>query len=348
MPDPVTGTLAFATLAGTAVQSRAVDRAAGAQERAGREGISAEQFALAQAQEFADPFRQLGLAAATPILQSLGIEIPTEFIEAREASVEGARTTDDIVEANIPLEARIGEINSILAQRSTLRPAQQLMRRDEFEALERERATLAGQIENNRSLARVNERSIEQQTAAEQAQIDTTTDTSATQGPDALLQQVNPLVSFLREEGFEDIQESAAAQGRLRSGGTLEDLARFNTQLASTVVPQLQQQRFNQLFNLLGLGANVAVGQGTQQLQTATNVGNLLGGIGQAQAGGILGQNQAIQGGISGLAGLFGAQQAGLFNQQPMTQGGLFNTGAQTDIATGAVSSPTTTNFGGF
>lgn len=60
------------------------------------------------------------------------------------------------------------------------------------------------------------------------------------------LEQVNPQVAFLRDEGFRDIQESAAAKGKLSSGGTLRDLARFNTQLASTVAPQLQQQAFEQ------------------------------------------------------------------------------------------------------
>ena len=96
--------------------------------------------------------------------------------------------------------------------------------------------------------------------------------------------QINPLVDFLRREGFEDIQESAAAQGRLRSGGTLEDLTQFNTDLALNA----QQQRFNQLFSLLGLGANAATGQGTAALSTGTNLSNILQNRGEAQAQGIV------------------------------------------------------------
>ncbi len=125
--------------------------------------------------------------------------------------------------------------------------------------------------------------------------------------PSQQLEEINPVVDFLRNQGFEQIQESAAAGGRLGAGGTLKDLTRFNTELASTIVPQLQNQRFNQLFNTASLGANVTAGQGTAGLQTATNISNLLGQQGQAQAQGKLGQAAAITGGIQGLAGAVGA-----------------------------------------
>ncbi len=124
------------------------------------------------------------------------------------------------------------------------------------------------------------------------------------------IEEVNPLVSFLRDQGFEDIQESAAASGTLRSGGTLQDLSRFNTNLAATVVPQLQQQRFNQLFNLLGLGQNAAVGQGTASLNTATNIGSLLQDRGNNQA--VLANTQGEIAGntLADLAGIYGRYQA--------------------------------------
>jgi hypothetical protein len=131
--------------------------------------------------------------------------------------------------------------------------------------------------------------------------------TSFLQDPTQQLEQINPIVSFLRDQGFEQIQESAAARQRLGSGGTLKDLTRFNLDLSATVAPQLQNQRFNQLFNVAGLGANVAAGQGTAGLQTASNIGNLLGASGQATAGGIQGTTGAILGGIQNVAGAAGA-----------------------------------------
>ena len=125
--------------------------------------------------------------------------------------------------------------------------------------------------------------------------------------PFAGLEEINPIVDFLRTEGFEQIQESAAARGRLGAGGTLKDLTQFNTDIASTVAPQLQNQRFNQLFNVLGLGQNAAAGQGTAALSTSSNISNLLGNKGAAQAAGKIGQTNAITGGIQNVLGAAGA-----------------------------------------
>ena len=150
--------------------------------------------------------------------------------------------------------------------------------------------------------------------------------------PNQGIEEINPVVSFLRNQGFEQIQESAAAGGRLGAGGTLKDLTRFNTDLTSTIVPQLQNQRFNQLFNTASLGANVTAGQGTAGLQTATNISNLLGQQGQAQAQGIQGRTDAITGTLSNLAGAAGAFP-GVFNSggtTPPPSGGTLAT--STDI----------------
>lgn len=152
---------------------------------------------------------------------------------------------------------------------------------------------------------------------------------------------IAPIVDFFREQGFEAIQESAAASGRLGAGGTLEDLTRFSEGLASTTVPGLlttqenirtarfgrelttqqqqlneRQQRFNELFNVTGLGANVAVGQGQAALTTGANVGNALttiGRIGGQEAIGQANVGREFLGNISGLAGAFPS----LFGGQP-------------------------------
>lgn len=134
--------------------------------------------------------------------------------------------------------------------------------------------------------------------------------TSFLQDPTQQLEEINPVVAFLRDQGFEQIQESAAAGGRLGAGGTLKDLTKFNLDLTSTVVPQLQNQRFNQLFNVAGLGANVAAGQGTASLSTAANIGNLLGNIGTAKAGEQINKSNIITSGIENIAGAIGAFNA--------------------------------------
>ena len=128
--------------------------------------------------------------------------------------------------------------------------------------------------------------------------------------PNQGLEEINPIVSFLRKQGFEDIQESAAAGGRLGAGGTLKDLTQFNSDLTSTVVPQLQNQRFNQLFNVAGMGQNAAAGQATGSLQTGNNISNLLGQQGQAQAQGAINSANTITNALNTGASAFGAYSA--------------------------------------
>lgn len=346
--------VAGATIVGGAISSRGSRDAADAQSRASREGIDEQRQARESFERRTEPFRQVGLSAALPILNLLGIAPPDNLLIN---DTDTLNPTDD----RVLLEGRIRNIDREI---------------EEFESERTQRrggrgftSSSARQARSERRNALTSERQ-ELQTqldaliAAQEAQQEIQDVSQPTQGQlvpsgtDPLLSQINPLVSFLRDEGFEDIQEAAAAQGRLRSGGTLEDLTRFNTQLASTVVPQLQQQRFNQLFNLLGLGSNVATGQGTAGLQTAGNIAGLQQSIGAAQAAGSIGQANALSGTIGDLAGIFGAQQAGLFNRQtPNT--GLFDTGTRVDPATGAVQSPAinpstgaiipaTPRFGGF
>jgi len=129
--------------------------------------------------------------------------------------------------------------------------------------------------------------------------------------PTAGIDEINPVVDILRNQGFESIQESAAAGGRLGAGGTLKDLTQFNSDLTTTVIPQLQNQRFNQLFSVLGLGQNAAVGQGSAALSTSSNISDFQRSIGQAKGSGIVDQSNIFTnalGNFSQAAGAFGNQ----------------------------------------
>jgi len=127
------------------------------------------------------------------------------------------------------------------------------------------------------------------------------------QNPNQQLEEINPIVSFLRDEGFEQIQESAAAQGRLGAGSTLKDLSEFNQNLSATIAPQLQQQRFNQLFNVTGLGANAAGGLGTKAIGTGANLATVAGNVGRSEGQNALAQGGALTNTISNIAGIAGA-----------------------------------------
>lgn len=106
----------------------------------------------------------------------------------------------------------------------------------------------------------------------------------------------NPFdLDFTRQEGFRDIQNSAAAAGKLRSGGTLAELARYNAGITSSFNMQQNQK----LQNLAALGSNAAGGQATASIQGAGMAGNALMQSGNAQAAGLVGVGNAINDGIS-------------------------------------------------
>lgn len=74
------------------------------------------------------------------------------------------------------------------------------------------------------------------------------------------------------------------------------------------------QQNVQNLFNLLGLGANVASGQGTAIQQTGAGVAGALQQAGAARAQGALGRGQAISQGIGDVVGLGILGSRGFFN----------------------------------
>jgi len=271
---------AVGVIGGASIQASAAKSAAEAQQA----GLDAATFEQQQARESfeerTDPFRILGTGAISPLQQLLGIAQPNPELATIDAQIKFLEQQRFRDRKNASAFTAAGLSEGLAGELGV----KGLGKGDFRRRIETEIQTLQAQ-----------KRGLPQTIEGEAAQ------------PLAGLEEINPIVSFLRDQGFAQIQESAAARGRLGAGGTLQDLTRFNLDLSATVAPQLQNQRFNQLFNLAGLGANVAAGQGTAGLQTAGNIGNLLAAGGQAQAGGILGQSQAITGGIQNLAGVAGA-----------------------------------------
>jgi len=116
----------------------------------------------------------------------------------------------------------------------------------------------------------------------------------------------DPFFQELAREQEQRLLSSAAARGKVGAGGTDLALSRNLLQLGQQFRQQdianqiqeaqiqqglraeqagLQAQRFGQLFNVAQLGANVSTGQAGAIQGTAANVGNLLTGIGNVQAG---------------------------------------------------------------
>jgi hypothetical protein len=109
-------------------------------------------------------------------------------------------------------------------------------------------------------------------------------------GPDMSSFFTSPGYEFRRGEGQRDIQNVFAARGAGQSGNALRALTDFNQNLASGEFGNY----VNTLMGLSGRGQQQAQSTGQAAMQTGTNVGNLLAGMGNARASGIAGQYQGI------------------------------------------------------
>jgi len=127
------------------------------------------------------------------------------------------------------------------------------------------------------------------------------------QGPEAeraAIERIRGGETFqaLARQGEEAILQRASATGGLRGGNVQAALAQFRPQLLSGLI----EQQYNRLGGLTSLGQQSAAGVGTAGQAMGTNVTNLLGQQGAAQAAGALGQAQAYGGTISGPANIGG------------------------------------------
>ncbi len=114
--------------------------------------------------------------------------------------------------------------------------------------------------------------------------------------------QRSPQFAAMVQQGENSILQNASATGGLRGGNTQGALAQFRPQLLSALI----DQQFARLGGLTSLGQNAAAGVGNAGMQTGTNIGNLYGQMGAAQAGNALAQGAAINSSISGITGALG------------------------------------------
>jgi len=134
----------------------------------------------------------------------------------------------------------------------------------------------------------------------------------------------------LARQGEEAILQRASATGGLRGGNVQAALAQFRPQLLSGLI----EQQYSRLGGLTSLGQQSAAGVGTAGQAMGTNIANLLGQQGAAQAAGAIGQAQAYGGTISGLANIGGqyfGRQA-LQNQNIASQFGTTPGSQQTSM----------------
>lgn len=276
-----------------------------------------KQFAAAnQGQNRADnliaPYTQIGAGAQNALMELMGLSAPsaeTTRLQSRLKEIDAqiaAGPPKKPKKRSGPFGSLLGGfIGSELSQHSLAANIGDKIDRnkagDEYsfnlEALQSERASIQSQLEAQQA--------VDAQQSQGQSQQNT-------------IDEINPILSFLRNEGFEDIKEFSAAQGKLGAGGTQQDLVKYNNDLAATIVPQIQNQRFNQLFNLLTSGQNASVGAGTNAINTQNTIGN-------NQYLAAANQANAINSGFQQVAQI-GSQNPGAFNflrTPPPSAGGI-------------------------
>lgn len=147
------------------------------------------------------------------------------------------------------------------------------------------------------------------------------------------IQQIEqgPQFQELVRQGEQGILQSASATGGIRGGNVQAALAQFRP----NILNQLIEAQYGKLAgltslgsssaqNLLGTGQASAAGTAAAGQQSASNIGNLMVGQGQAQAAGQIGAANAFTQGLTGAAGGIGGsfQNLALLNALGMNKGG--------------------------
>ena len=127
----------------------------------------------------------------------------------------------------------------------------------------------------------------------------------------------SPEFQALAQQGESAMLQNAAATGGLRGGNVQAALAQFRPAMLQRLIDQ-QLSRLGGFAgtglaatqNLASMGQSAAAQQGQFGGVQAANIGNLLGQIGQAQAGGTIGMARGIAQGLNVPARILGQQQA--------------------------------------
>ena len=117
----------------------------------------------------------------------------------------------------------------------------------------------------------------------------------------------SPDYQFALDQGMKTLDRSAAAQGRLYSGGYGQDLVNYGQGLAT----QNYNNYYNRLANLAGVGQTTAQSLGAFGQNMANNVSNQYNQMGAARASAYQGYNQAL----NGTYGRDGTRSGGLLDQ---------------------------------
>ena len=150
-----------------------------------------------------------------------------------------------------------------------------------------------------------------------------------------------PNYGFMLQQGQGANLSAANATGGMVGGNALQGLQNYTQNFAGnayqnafTNYQNQQNNIFNRLSGIAGIGQAATTGAANAMLGTGTNVASLTQGIGQAQAAGQIGQANAYGNALSGVGNaglLYGMNQAGQGGGTGLSAPGGFNqSGVQT------------------
>lgn len=104
----------------------------------------------------------------------------------------------------------------------------------------------------------------------------------------------SPDYNFRLNQGMNTLQNSAAARGGLLSGNAMRAISDYGQNTAASEYGNY----WNRMFQQMQTGQNGALGQASVGANQAGQIGNTMMGQGQAQASGVVGAANSINGGI--------------------------------------------------
>lgn len=271
---------AGASLIGAGMQSSAAKKAAGAQERAGRDQIALQREIFDETSANFKPFLDSGRTGNEALMFELGLG-PRPTFGGTAPTVETFSQSGPGQDGGGPNRG-FGDIVSL--------GIGGLIRRNNS----------GGSGGGSVDKFRVNGQVFDTMEAAQAF-----ANANRTGGGEYQGFQKTPGYDFQMSQGMDAIQSTAAARGNLLSGSTIQGAQTFGQGLAN-------QEYGNFLNRLTGVSASGQAAAGNQAsagANFAANAGNAMAGIGNAQAAGAIGSANAFSSGLNNVLGSVGYMQ---------------------------------------
>ena len=305
--------LGLGSVAGAVVQGRAANKAADAQADAANQANETERYIFDRSVELTEPQRQIGNNALAALAYEAGIGGLPTFGGSTTQAGNALSITEVPGSEYRPVIQRNGDDPMMTTPATFAGGDRTFNTREEAQAY----------IDTQRPLQSVSTPSggIEY------------TPIQVPDAPDTSLSafEASPGYQFRLDEGMKAIERAAAARGMRFSGSAIKDVGRFGQGLASDEYGAFYGRTMNDygrqygeamdsrnlLSSLAGMGQQATQAQIGAGNQFAAGTSANLTNMGNALAGGYMGQANAVTSGINNLSNIYGMGMSGYLGQNP-------------------------------